>query len=213
MSEVREYRGAGLVVRFDGKRCIHAAECVRGLPEVFDPNATPWVRPERAAAERVIEIVARCPSGALAAFREDGTPCEQAPATNQARITADGPLHLTGRIDVCDGGGRLIAHETRMSFCRCGASKNKPYCDNSHGGAGFRDEGVAANPQLADAAGGALRMTIFTDGPAQCDGPLAVVDAFGETVYRGEQTWLCRCGASRNKPFCDGSHKDVGFKG
>ncbi|WP_367126184.1 (4Fe-4S)-binding protein [Streptomyces phytohabitans] len=73
MSEIREgggagrkaYEGRSVIVTFEAGRCRHAAVCVHGLPEVFDPGARPWVRPDAAEAERVVEVVRRCPSGAL----------------------------------------------------------------------------------------------------------------------------------------------------
>lgn len=214
MSEVTEYRGSGLVVSYNAKRCIHAAECVKGLPEVFDPKARPWVHPEKAEAGRIVAVVSRCPTGALAATYEGGKSAEEVPGVNEAHLTADGPLHLRGNLEVYDGSGRLLARETRMALCRCGASENKPHCDNHHIGTGFRHDGTCTAPEVGEAAAaGALRITLHTDGPVQCDGPLTLLDAFGDTIYRGEQCWLCRCGGSGNKPFCDGTHKKIGFVG
>lgn len=63
------YRGPVVDVSFDGELCRHAAECVRGMPAVFDVQARPWINPEAAAdgpaAELLREVVGRCPSGAL----------------------------------------------------------------------------------------------------------------------------------------------------
>jgi CDGSH-type Zn-finger protein len=59
---------------------------------------------------------------------------------------------------------------------------------------------------------GPLTLTLCTDGPVQCDGPVAIFDAFGEAVTTVQQAWLCRCGASKNKPYCDGSHQAIGFR-
>lgn len=61
----RRYRGAGVDVSFDREVCVHAAECVRGAPEVFDVGARPWISPDAATPERVVDVVGRCPSGAL----------------------------------------------------------------------------------------------------------------------------------------------------
>jgi len=69
----KEYRSEQIVVSFDLERCIHARYCVQGLPEVFDPSNRPWVRPGRAKAEHVAEVVMRCPSGALQFELTDGT--------------------------------------------------------------------------------------------------------------------------------------------
>jgi len=213
MSDIHEYKGAGITVRFDASRCIHSGECVRGAPEVFNPDAKPWVQPDKGAAQKIMAVVAACPSGALSVVGADGGRTEPARTANEARIAADGPVYLTGEIEICDGEGKTVLRDTRIAFCRCGASRNKPYCDNSHKGSGFKDDGTCAAPSLNAVGSGPLKLTVFPGGPAQVDGPLTVLDAFGEPVYRGEQTWLCRCGASKNKPFCDGSHKDCGFTG
>lgn len=66
MSDTRKrYTGADITVTFDAQVCRHAAECVRGLPAVFDTKARPWIQPDNATADEVAEVVARCPSGAL----------------------------------------------------------------------------------------------------------------------------------------------------
>jgi CDGSH-type Zn-finger protein len=99
-------------------------------------------------------------------------------------------------------------------LCRCGASKNKPYCDNSHAEAGFQDAGALGSFQAeAPAPGGPVEISLAKDGPALTSGPLEIHGAGeGEPVRCGRSA-LCRCGASANKPFCDGAHKGAGFKG
>ena len=54
----------------------------------------------------------------------------------------------------------------------------------------------------------------ITDGPLQVSGSASVTDASGEEkkFEENQDAWLCRCGASKNKPYCDGSHKKIGFK-
>ena len=64
-SEQKTYRTESITVTFEVRRCLHAAECVHGLPEVFDPTKRPWIQPDRTTAERLAEVVRRCPSGAL----------------------------------------------------------------------------------------------------------------------------------------------------
>lgn len=65
----KTYTGPLVNVTFDGALCEHAAECVRGMPEVFDTSARPWINPgvatAQAQADQVREVVGRCPSGAL----------------------------------------------------------------------------------------------------------------------------------------------------
>jgi CDGSH-type Zn-finger protein/uncharacterized Fe-S cluster protein YjdI len=212
LNEVKVYKGQGVSVRFNAARCIHAAECVHGLPGVFDTQARPWIQPGKATADEVVAVVARCPTGALQAIYDDGRAAETLSACNELRLTADGPHHLRGDIEIRDDSGKTLARETRMALCRCGASSNKPYCDNSHVGRGFKDEGTCPPGDMVPVATGLLTLTLCTDGPVQCDGPIAIFDAFGEPAMTVQQAWLCRCGASKNKPYCDGSHKASGFK-
>ncbi|MFE4535257.1 (4Fe-4S)-binding protein [Streptomyces scopuliridis] len=71
-TEKKAYQGQSITVTFEARRCLHAAECVNGLPEVFDTAARPWIRPDGADAERLAEVVRRCPSGALQYELADG---------------------------------------------------------------------------------------------------------------------------------------------
>jgi uncharacterized Fe-S cluster protein YjdI len=61
----KDYVGEAVTVSFDPAVCIHAANCVKGLPAVFDTRQRPWIQPDGASAEEVVAQVARCPSGAL----------------------------------------------------------------------------------------------------------------------------------------------------
>ena len=62
---MQEYGNDKLVVRYDPAICIHAGECVRGLPCVFNLSRKPWINVSGACAALVIEQVEHCPSGAL----------------------------------------------------------------------------------------------------------------------------------------------------
>ena len=62
---MQEYRGEEIIVRYDEKICIHAGDCVEGLPAVFDVTKRPWVNANGADAEAIKAQVAKCPSGAL----------------------------------------------------------------------------------------------------------------------------------------------------
>ena len=57
-----------------------------------------------------------------------------------------------------------------------------------------------------------VKITIAKDGPYLVDGEVEIVDASGNTIKK-DNCALCRCGASKDKPFCDGSHNVAGFKG
>ncbi len=212
MSRIHEYRGKSITVAYDAKRCIHAAECVHGLPGVFDPKARPWVDPDAAAAGELAEVVERCPTGALKFERLDADAAESPPAENTVAVAADGPFYVHGDVEVLDAGGAVVAREVRVALCRCGASVNKPFCDGKHTEAGFADPGAIPDPRLkdGDAAQGPLKITLAKNGPLILDGPLVL--SGGDDRCTGGRGALCRCGAAANKPFCDGSHAKIDFE-
>ena len=115
-----------------------AAECVLGLPTVFDPDRRPWIEPEQAAADAIAGVVAKCPTGALHFERLDDGP--QEPQTEEITINPrlNGPLYVRGHVRIVGPGGALIREDTRMALCRCGASTEKPFCDGTHSKIGFK---------------------------------------------------------------------------
>lgn len=216
MSEkIREYPGEGIVVRYDAKRCIHFAACVRGLPAVFDPNRRPWIDPQTASADEIAAVVMRCPTGALQFERMDQAPGEPLPAENVIMVSVDGPLYLRGDNEITGPEGTVLLKDTRVALCRCGASQHKPFCDGSHTGAGFQDSGNLGDNQLktgeGDAAGGVLRVMLAPNGPVLIQGNVELRSGDEQQQVRGVGGALCRCGASSHKPFCDGTHRRIGF--
>jgi CDGSH-type Zn-finger protein/uncharacterized Fe-S cluster protein YjdI len=208
--EVQEYRGAGIVVRFDGDKCIHSRNCVLGRPEVFRANVPgAWINPDAVPVEEVVATALACPSGAITFERLDGGTQEAAPPVNLVRIRENGPLAIHAQLRI----GDVVSH-FRATLCRCGASKNKPYCDGSHVAAGFQSGGEPPTQPSEPLAvrNGPLALTPKKDGPLYFSGILELVSGTGRTVNRMQEAWLCRCGQSKNKPYCDGTHKKIGFR-
>src|SRR5688572_27767832 len=136
---IRHYTDERIDVSYDATRCIHAAECVHGLPAVFDTARRPWILPSAADADAIVAVVARCPTGALHAMRLDGGVTEEVPAENAIVPMPDGPLYVRGQLQMRSPEGDVTIDDVRMALCRCGQSRNKPFCDNSHRDAGFHD--------------------------------------------------------------------------
>jgi uncharacterized Fe-S cluster protein YjdI/CDGSH-type Zn-finger protein len=134
----KKYPAPDILVYYQPRLCIHAAECVRGLPEVFDTSRKPWIAPQQASAQAIAEVIERCPSGALQYERLDGGAQEPVPQSASVRLVPDGPLYVRGPITLKDPEGNMIFRSTRAALCRCGASQNKPFCDNSHLQTGFQ---------------------------------------------------------------------------
>jgi uncharacterized Fe-S cluster protein YjdI len=127
----REYRTDQIVVYWEPKLCTHSAHCLRGLPQVFDVNRRPWIEVEAASADQIAEVVRRCPTSALRFERLDGGPQEPVPDQTTIQATRDGPLYVRGDLKIVnqDGSAREL---TRAALCRCGHSRNKPFCNGSH---------------------------------------------------------------------------------
>lgn len=209
----RAYAGAGITVHFEPRRCIHSAHCIRALPVVFDAARTPWVRADRAPPDAVAEAVRRCPTGALTFARTDGGPPEPIPSDTVVDVEVDpeGPIYLRGNVELRRKDGTRLGRETRCALCRCGLSARKPYCDNAHREAGWR---AASNPGVADlsADDAAPHVVVRADGPYVVVGDVTVRTPDGVVLAHGARAALCRCGQSAGKPFCDGTHKRVGFQ-
>jgi CDGSH-type Zn-finger protein len=116
------------------------------LPQVFVPEARPWVIVDAADAEAVAAAIESCPTGALHYRRLDGGRQEQPPKETTVEPRPNGPLFLSGTVRIVDLDGRLIREDTRVALCRCGASENKPFCDGSH-----RRIGFTTGPERLDA--------------------------------------------------------------
>ena len=208
-SAIEEVAGRWATIRFDGRRCIHARRCVILQPGVFKANvAGDWIDPDAASAEALMFVALNCPSGAIQVTRRDGGAPEPLPLVNTITVGENGPLAAHAQIEI---GGEAIG--TRATLCRCGASANKPYCDGSHVGAGFLASGEpAAKPSEPLAArDGALKIAPYPNGPLGLSGAVEILSGTGRTIDRTRATALCRCGGSKNKPYCDGTHKAIGF--
>lgn len=211
---IRDYKGKNIIVSYSPRRCVHAGECTARLARVFDTSRRPWVKPDDADAQEIAEVVMRCPTGALHFTRLDGGGPEQIPDHNEITLVADGPLYLSGDIELIAPDGSLYLKDTRVALCRCGESKFNPFCDETHTQAGFKDAGQLCDPQIflvprsTQSANQALRVRFYPNDSYLIEGPFTLVGANGTQVEQAESGSFCSCGASTAKPFCDGSHMD-----
>ncbi len=200
--------GKRVRINFEGARCIHTRACVLSQPNVFKANVEgAWIDPDAASPEELLALAERCPSGAITLERLDGGANEQPSGRNVVAVLENGPYAVRGQLRM---GG---AEELRATLCRCGASKNKPYCDSSHHAVGFVATGDFPAPASLDPWGepGRLEVTPIPNGPLKVAGSHEVTCGTGRAVKRAGVAFLCRCGGSANKPFCDGTHRTNGF--
>ena len=204
-----KYPGTGVTVQWDGKLCIHVGECGKSSGELFKGGRDPWCQPDVTTVDETVNVVERCPTGALTYERADGV-VEQAAAENTVVVANHGPLYATGDLDIKGADQPGVAF--RAALCRCGQSKNKPFCDNSHEKSGFADRGVIGDTGKGfEAPGGKLTIFPAPNGPLLLSGNATLISGAGRKAWRGTKCALCRCGHSKNKPFCDGAHKAAGF--
>lgn len=205
------FEGREIDVSWDGRLCIHLGECGKAEGDLFVGGREPWCRPDAVSRVEVREVVERCPTGALSYRDKTGEP-EPAPGDNRVMVANNGPLYLSGDLEIEGAPDDMPGVRRRVALCRCGASKNKPFCDNSHAEARFEDGGAVGSrgPGLNE-RGGPLKVRLMPNGPLKLEGNLTLIAGSGRLAWEGTQTALCRCGASKNKPFCDGSHRAAGF--
>jgi CDGSH-type Zn-finger protein/uncharacterized Fe-S cluster protein YjdI len=207
---IERVRGEKLELTFEAKRCIHSRFCVTWSPQVFLANVKgPWIHPDAMPVERVVEVAHACPSGAIRYQRLDGGAQEAAPPVNLATVREAGPYAFRAQLQI-DGAPAGF----RATLCRCGASQNKPYCDGSHHEIGFVASGEppTGKTEMLAVRDGVLAIDPQTNGPLRVRGNLEIVSGTGRAVARVTSAYLCRCGGSANKPFCDGTHAKIGFR-
>ncbi|MFC3881438.1 (4Fe-4S)-binding protein [Algoriphagus namhaensis] len=128
----KEYSNGEVTITWEPKKCIHAANCVKGLPGVFDANKKPWINAQGASTDQIINQVKACPSGALGYYLDKKE--EEDPISEEqiVEVAKNGPLMVYGNIKVKMPDGNTLTKSKVSAFCRCGASQNKPFCDGSH---------------------------------------------------------------------------------
>lgn len=211
MSDPHVFPAKDITVTWSRRRCIHSADCVMGSPDVFEPGRKPWIVPENDRADLVARVCERCPTGALHYERHDGGPAERPDAKTTIKPSRHGPLLVRGDLRVATASGEIT--ETRVALCRCGHTRNAPFCDGSHHRIAFRETGEVFQGKIGPREGveGPLHITARANGPLKVTGPFTLVSADGRVRLAGGEVALCRCGQSKNRPFCDSSHETAGF--
>jgi CDGSH-type Zn-finger protein/uncharacterized Fe-S cluster protein YjdI len=211
--EIYSYLGDTISVEWNQRLCIHIAECGRAEGDLFVGGRQPWCQPNLVNLEDVIEVVERCPSGALTYKANEQSVVESPDKENTVVVSYNGPYFVRGDLSIEGSPESHNGTAFRAALCRCGASKNKPFCDNSHEAIGFKDYGaVGEKGKKVTANGGKLTIKKLENGPLLMSGNIKIMNSSGRLAWEGTEVALCRCGASKNKPFCDGSHVAAGFR-
>lgn len=155
----RQYTNGDITVFWIPSKCIHATTCFRDLIEVFNPGRRPWVNMDGAPSRKIIEVVNKCPTQALVWKNNEDLTREEKKAQRQVdsgeetprslsgqeeptsiRIMRDGPIVVEGQFTIIGSEDQQLRPTTMTSFCRCGVSRNMPYCDGTHRKIDFIDE-------------------------------------------------------------------------
>ena len=133
------YQGEDITIHDNRGMCAHSGRCTDALPSVFRLHQEPWIDPKAASRGRIMATVRTCPSGALS-YSVDGMEYQGGEKEPAIFVSPNGPYVVTGGPELLEtvlGDG---ASSDRLTLCRCGGSKNKPFCDGTHWHLGFKDD-------------------------------------------------------------------------
>jgi CDGSH-type Zn-finger protein len=133
-----DYPGDGITIHDNRGICAHSGFCTDNLPGVWRLKQEPWIDPHGAAADEIAAVVRMCPSGALS-YSVGGVELRDREDAPAILVSRNGPYFVTGAIELVDAPWGDGASREHYTLCRCGQSKNKPFCDGSHWAAQFSD--------------------------------------------------------------------------
>jgi len=135
----KNYVGKEISIRDNRGICSHSGFCTDQLSSVFKLKEEPWIDPNGEKAEKIIEIIKKCPSGALS-YSLGSTEHRDQNREEGIAVSKDGPYFIVGNIDLKGIEWGEGASKEHYTLCRCGSSKNKPFCDGTHWYIKFKDE-------------------------------------------------------------------------
>lgn len=131
----RAYTGTDVTVFYNRLLCSHAGECVKRAGGAFDTSRKPWIKPDDASRDAIMDAVLHCPSGALRMAEtatDDSTKAQQLVSeTVGITVEKDGPYHVQHLPTTAEFSAEG-ATEAKYVLCRCGLSGNAPFCDGTH---------------------------------------------------------------------------------
>lgn len=133
------YKGQRITIHDNRGVCAHAGICTDGLASVFRMKEEPWIHPDSGSVEEVISTIEKCPSGALS-YTIDEVEHRDRNGQSSIFIAPNGPYVVSGESDLIDSPQGEGASKTNFTLCRCGESKNKPFCDGAHWSVDFKDD-------------------------------------------------------------------------
>lgn len=136
--KIHEYVGKEITIYDNRGVCSHNGNCTTKLPKVFFLGKEPWIDPEGAEAQEIATVIRTCPSGALS-YKLNGTKYINWEMDQEINISKNGPLEICGAVEYIGEQKEKPQTMDHYTLCRCGGSKNKPFCDGTHWNNGFND--------------------------------------------------------------------------
>jgi len=133
------YTGKKITIHDNRGICAHAGFCTDNLKSVFKLKEEPWIDPDAADVDEIVATIKKCPSGALS-YTVEGKEHRDQERKPMVTVTKNGPYAVTGGIELLMAKKGEGASDEHCTLCRCGGSKNKPFCDGTHWHIKFRDE-------------------------------------------------------------------------
>lgn len=133
------YVGKDITIHDNRGVCSHAGHCTDNSPKVFRSNSSPWIDPDGEETEKTKKTIKMCPSGALS-YDSGNEHYKDQEREEAITIEKNGPYRVSGGLEFIDRDGNQPESREHYCLCRCGASKNKPFCDGAHWHIGFKDE-------------------------------------------------------------------------
>jgi CDGSH-type Zn-finger protein len=133
------FEGKNITIHDNRSICAHAGYCTDSLASVFRMNEEPWINPDAASIEHIIAAIRNCPSGALS-YSIDDADSHQSESDPEILIAPNGPYVVSGGIELSDTARGEGVSKNEYTLCRCGSSKNKPFCDGTHWYIKFSDD-------------------------------------------------------------------------
>jgi CDGSH-type Zn-finger protein len=132
------YKGKELTIHDNRGVCSHRGYCTDNAPKVFRQQTEPWIDPDGMEIDQATKVIETCPSGALS-YTRDGELHKDYDRKPGITVTKDGPYDVVGGLDFHDQAGNKPESKEHFTLCRCGSSKNKPFCNGQHWYVKFKD--------------------------------------------------------------------------
>jgi CDGSH-type Zn-finger protein len=135
-----DYAGPDVTIHDNRGICAHAGKCTEGLPAVFRYGQEPWIDPSGASQAEISKVIKTCPSGALSLTISGVEPQANEAGEITVFIAPGGPYVVSGAAELLDSEFGEGAPTEHFTLCRCGGSKNKPFCDGTHWNVEFDED-------------------------------------------------------------------------